>query len=105
MRYVDGLSSVNFIPLSILPTHCVNDCHSTIDHVFSNFGFGESVNCNISSLTVTADITNHFANIVSITPNRKRTNYCDRPCIQLFSSKNIQNFQDELSRAYWSPIL
>ena len=68
------------------------------------YAFDESANCNISSLTVTADITDHLANIVLFTTNLKRFNYCDRPFIQLFNSKNTNSFQKQFPFTDWSPI-
>ena len=37
-RYVNDLSNMNFTPFSVLPTHCVNNSFTIIDHVFSTFG-------------------------------------------------------------------
>ena len=41
-RYTDELLSLNSQPYSIFPTHCNNDYHSVIDHVFATFGLSEN---------------------------------------------------------------
>jgi hypothetical protein len=37
-RYLNELNNLNFIPYSILPTHCNGGSPSLIDHVFATFG-------------------------------------------------------------------
>jgi hypothetical protein len=105
-RYITDLDTLNFTPFSILPTHCVNNSHSVIDHVFTNFGFDYSNGSTpgINSLTVTCDISDHYANIVLLVSRKSRVNYCDRPLIRIYSHKNIENFKNQLSIVDWNPV-
>jgi hypothetical protein len=103
-HYVEELNSLNFTPLSILPTHQVNNACSTIDHVFTNFVIEEPQCCNMLSLTVVTDITDHFANIVLLTSKTKPVRNKDRPLIRLYSSKNIDKFKNDLFNVNWSCV-
>ncbi len=102
--YVNDLSNMNFTPFSVLPTQCVNNSLSIIDHIFCNFGTDCSNGTSIKSLTVTSDISDHYANVFLIVSNKKRVNYSDRPMIQIFTSKNISKFKNQLSLIDWTPV-
>ena len=103
-RYLTELMSLNFTAYSILPTHCNGDNASLLDHVFMNFGFSDSNNSRIKSLTVTSDITDHYANIIGIASKNQRLNYANRPFIRIYSSSNINKFQHCMSMIDWSVI-
>ena len=103
-RYVNDLGSMNFIPLSVLPTRCVDICYSCIDHVFSNFSLNDYNQSNIKSLTVTADISDHYANAILILSRNKGIDYKNRPLIRIFSSNRVTDFQSQLSQVDWSIV-
>ena len=84
---------MNFTPFSVLPTHCVNNSFNIIDHVFSTFGSDCSSGCSIKSLTVTSDISDHYANIILIVSNNKMVKYSDQSMIRIYNNKNITNFK------------
>ena len=103
-KYLNELVNMNFLPFSIPPTHCGANFATLLDHVFANFGYSDSKQVSIKSLTVVSDITNHFANVAIITSKKNRVNFSVRPMIRIYSSKNINNFQNDLARTDWTSI-
>ena len=103
-RYLTELLGLNCAAYSILPTHCNGEHPGLLDHVFINFGFSNNNNNRIKSLTVTTDITDHYANIIVIAAKKQRLNYANRPYIRIYSSNNINEFQRSMSIIDWSMI-
>src|SRR5438132_12590398 len=104
-NYVQALESLKFNCYSILPTHCDKNYAPVLDHAWTNIGInrndGQSV---IKSLTITCDITDHYANLVIVTTKVKHIDYNDRPYITIYSAKNIEIFQNALAKTDFSQI-
>ena len=103
-KYVHELENLNFNPYSILATHCNNNYASVLHHVFCNFGLNNEGQSLIKSLTITCDLTDHYANLIIVTTKEKRIDYNNRPYIRIYSGKNIQQFQTSLASIDWSNI-
>ena len=101
-RYLNELNSLNFIPL--LPTHCAETFATVVDHVFSNITSldNNSMKQVIQSLTVTSDLTDHYASVIIITSTKVHSNYADRSYIRIYSSSNISTFHNMHSNIDWS---
>ena len=90
---MNELISLEFVPYSVLPTHCSANFASNIDHIFANFGVVDNKRDIIKSLTITADVSDHYANIIIVTSKKKNADYSERPFIRIYSTTNITNFQ------------
>ena len=104
-NYVQLLESLKFNCYSILPTHVDKNYASVLDHAWTTIGLNSNDGLSpIKSLTITCDITNHFANLIIVTSKDKQLDYNDRPYIRIYNARNIETFQNELAKTDWSKI-
>ena len=98
-NYVQLLECLKFNCYSILPTHVDKNFATVLDHAWTTIGINSNDGLSlIKSLTITCDITNHFANLIIVTSKEKQLDFNDRPYTRIYNEKNIKSFQDALAK-------
>jgi len=98
-NYVQLLECLKFNCYSILPTHVDKNFATVLDHAWATIGINSNDGLSlIKSLTITCDITNHFANLIIVTSKEKQLDFNDRPYTRIYNEKNIKSFQDALAK-------
>ncbi len=97
-NYIDLLYSHGFLQTVTLPTHCVNDSATIIDHCITN-----SDTYDYNSVILTTKISDHFPILFTLanTVQQKITKYIN---FRDFSEVNFNRFKSNLAAINWDSL-
>ena len=106
-EYLQLLLTYNFLPRIILPTRITSTNATLIDHIYyyerpsNGYKSTETLAGNII-----ADITDHLPNFFVIRcKSTEKVGKINRPMIRLFTTKNKNNFKNDIAETNWGPVL
>ena len=95
--YLNTMLSYNLIPSMVIPTRITDKSMTLIDHIFVRLPKSK-INNKITSGNFITDISDHLSNFAIIDIEVKRST--ERPLIRLFTKKNIEKFERNISSEF-----
>ena len=102
-NYIDNLLTYNFTPTIVMPTRITERSSTLVDHMYLFEGKKKYDSTIIKSGNFLEDISDHLPNYTLIINNNKQSK-SSKQMVRIMSKKNIQKFNDELSKIKWSTV-
>ena len=96
--FIDELTSLNFLPLSLLPTRVTPTSSTIIDHIFINDI--DCLNGNVKAGVAVCDIADHLGNFSFILQDNQ-ISHKENTKVRSFSKNNINKFKNCLNEISW----